>query len=704
VYYNPGLTLKARELRLCYKVDVYALQPLSRAEYFVDAKTGKVIGKKDKIFFSDVTGTANTAYSGSQTIHSDQTSANAYRLRDYTKGNGVITVHGESGKRGQDYTSTSNNWNLTGFDQAAMDAHYGVGETYSFYMAKFGRNSYDDQGTALYSYVNDPTYIDNAFWDGSAMNFNKRSNGNPGGVTGIDVTGHELTHGVTQETCGLNYAYEPGAMNESLSDIMGKAVQFYAKPNDINWLLSNDMDWIIRDMSNPNAEGQPDTYKGLYWYTGSGDNGGVHYNSGVGNFMFYLLVNGGTGTNDNGNSYTVSGIGLDDAEQIIYRTQTVYLTPTSQYVDWRAACISAATDLFGTTSTQTNNVKNAWYAVGIGSDSSGCDVPSGLTATNIKKKSATLEWTASGVSIGYNLQWKLSTAKNWTTVSNIATTSYTLNNLVPGFSYEFRVQTQCSSNTNSSYSDPATFTTLSAGNVYCTSYGSNQDFEFIQSVGLRDRTFVSGDNGGYGNFVSAGGTLRVNRQDELILTPGFTGSAYDEYWTAYIDYNHDGDFSDDGEMIGSVHGSTQVNLPFTVPAGATPGVTRLRIQMTFSAYATDPCAVMSYGETEDYSVRIFADNNAIAANNNPASLTVSPNPVKGYSATASLVLSKEGSATIRISDLSGRTFTTQQLRNGRLGKNTISLSGLSNLTNGVYLVVAEQNGVVIGRAQLVIDK
>ena len=75
-----------------------------------------------------------------------------------------------------------------------------MSQTYAYYKANFNRNSYDNAGTALYSYVNDPTYTDNAFWDGSAMNFNKRSNSsqNPGGVTGIDVTGHELSHGVTQ--------------------------------------------------------------------------------------------------------------------------------------------------------------------------------------------------------------------------------------------------------------------------------------------------------------------------------------------------------------------------------------------------------------------------------------------------------------------------------------------------------------------------
>jgi Zn-dependent metalloprotease len=189
VFYNPGEILLPRELRLCYKIDVYALRPLSRAYYFVDAQTGQVIGKEDRIHFADVIGTANTAWSGTQTIHSEKTGPNSFRLRDYSRGNGVVTLHGESATRGQDYTSTSANWILTGYDKAAMDAHYGVEQTYSFYMTVFGRNSYDGNGAALYSYVNDPTYIDNAFWDGTAMNYNKRSNGDKGGVTAIDVTG-----------------------------------------------------------------------------------------------------------------------------------------------------------------------------------------------------------------------------------------------------------------------------------------------------------------------------------------------------------------------------------------------------------------------------------------------------------------------------------------------------------------------------------
>jgi Zn-dependent metalloprotease len=283
-------------------------------------------------------------------------------------GNGIITLNADK----TDITNTSFDWDLTLPGKNGLDAHWGVEMTYDYYKINFNRNSIDNNGYALYSYINKGgfLYSDNASWDGNAMNFGTRSNSGGAGVTGIDVTGHELTHGVTQFTCNLNYSKEPGAINESISDIMGKSVQFFAKPADKDWRLSNDMNWFIRDMSNPNAYAQPDTYGGSKWLSGGFnyllDNGGVHTNSGVGNFMFYLLVDGGSGTNDIGNAFNVQGIGLSKADQIVYRSQTVYLVPTSQYTDWRTACINAARDLYGKGSNELKQVKNAFYAVGIG--------------------------------------------------------------------------------------------------------------------------------------------------------------------------------------------------------------------------------------------------------------------------------------------------------------------------------------------------
>ena len=358
VWYSEGDNINPGKLRLSWKVDIYATDPDSRAYYFIDAQTGNVIGQKDIMVMTDATGTANTLYSGTQTIHSDKVSANSYRLRDFTRGQGVITL---LAKNKADITSTSANWNLALPEQNGLDAHWGVEMTYDFYKVNFNRNSVDNKGLALYSYVNKGgfLYIDNASWDGTAMNYGKRS-GSQKGVTGIDVTGHELTHGVTQYTSKLVYSGESGAINESMSDIMGKSVQFWAKPDDINWQLSNDMGWIIRDFSNPNLKNQPDTYKGTFWYTGNNNSTLVHTNSGVGNFMFYLLVTGGAGTNDKGDKYAVTGIGLSKADQIIYRTETTYLISTSSYADWRTACINAATDLYGAASNEVKQVKNAW--------------------------------------------------------------------------------------------------------------------------------------------------------------------------------------------------------------------------------------------------------------------------------------------------------------------------------------------------------
>lgn len=468
VWYGGDDDINPKDLKLAYKIDIYSIAPRDRKFIFVDAANGKVLGFKQELMHSDTTGTAATGYSGTQTIHSDL-NGSSYRLRDLTKGNGIITLHA-SGTHA-DYTSTSPNWTLTGADKWALDAHFGVAATWSFYKTTFNRNSVDNAGYALTSWVNDASNTDNADWDGSEMDYgNLSSNGN--GVTGIDVTGHELTHGVTQYTCNLTYSKEPGAMNESMSDIMGKSVQFFAKPSDNSWILSNDMNWEIRSFANPNADGQPDTYQGTDWAststsTSSNDYGGVHTNSGVGNFMFYLLVTGGSGTNDKGSVYNVSGIGLAKADQIIYRTETVYLTSTSKYADWRTACINAATDLYGATSNELIQVENAWYAVGIGTaGGTACTTPTGLAAGTLKDTSAVISWTAVSGSTGYTLQWKLSSASTWTTVTGITTNSYTLHPLTAGTSYQVQVANVCSSTSSSSYSTAVTFSTT--GTAPCT--------------------------------------------------------------------------------------------------------------------------------------------------------------------------------------------------------------------------------------------
>jgi bacillolysin len=370
VFYSGEDDVIPSALRPAFKFDIYASDPVSRQIIFVDAVNGQILGKRELLHTTNATGTAVTAYSGTQRIIADYTGT-TYRLRETGRGNGIQTFNLQKTTNyasAVDFTDADNNWNNvnTNKDQYAADAHWGAEMTYDFYKTKFNRNSIDGAGFAIKSYVHYSTSYFNAFWDGTRMTYGDGSatdNNLP--LTALDVCGHEISHGLTSFTSNLTYSNESGAMNEGFSDIFGTAIEFYARPSKADWLIGADF-YTIRSMSNPNAFAQPDTYKGTFWYTGTADYGGVHTNSGVLNFWFYLLANGGSGTNDNGFSYNVASIGIEAAAAIAFKTNTAYLTSTAQYIDARNASIQAATDLYGAGSAQVLQTKNAWDAVGVG--------------------------------------------------------------------------------------------------------------------------------------------------------------------------------------------------------------------------------------------------------------------------------------------------------------------------------------------------
>ncbi len=359
----------SQNYRIAYKFDIYADKPLKRAYVFVDAITGEVILSLDKIHISDVIGTAVTKYSGTQTITADSYSG-YYRLRETARGNGIETYDMNEGTNygsAVDFTDGDNFWNNVNanLDEYATDAHWGAEMTYDYFYLEHGRNSIDGSGFKLRSYVHYDNAYSNAFWDGQRMTYGDGS-GSYSPFTALDIAAHEIGHGLTEFTANLIYSYESGALNESFSDIFGTSVEFYGKPSLANWLVGEDIGVTLRSMSNPNAYGDPDTYEGTNWATGPADNGGVHTNSGVQNFWYYLLTNGGSGTNDNGDSYNITGIGLTDAGAIAFRNLTVYLFPNAQYSDARFYGIQSAIDLFGPCSPEVVATTDAWYAVGVG--------------------------------------------------------------------------------------------------------------------------------------------------------------------------------------------------------------------------------------------------------------------------------------------------------------------------------------------------
>lgn len=319
-----------------------------------------------------------------------------------------------------DFANTSTTWSVftPANDRYATDAMWGQERTYDFYHTVFGRNSVDNAGLALVGYVHSnlvamgyPNNI-NAFWNTQAMVYG--DGGVSGGVTvnpltALDITGHEITHGVTQYTSNLAYNKESGAMNESFSDMMGTSIEFYGKLSSANWTIGENIGITLRSLSNPKLYSQPNTYGGTNWFniTGcspnsSNDNCGVHTNSGVGNYWFYLLAMGGSGNNDLGNSYSVNGLGIAEAQAIAFRTFTIYLTSTSAYTNARAESIIAAGDLYGSCSNEVVQVTNAWHAVGVGA---AFPVNSGYTVTGSTPVCTSQSFTINGLPSGSTVSW-----------------------------------------------------------------------------------------------------------------------------------------------------------------------------------------------------------------------------------------------------------------------------------------------------------
>jgi Zn-dependent metalloprotease len=361
--------------KLVYCVDIYASKPLSRNFVFVDASTGEVLFTENRLMTTDVPGTAVTKYSGTQTIWTDSVSANVYRLRNVHYGHGVETYNmlkGTNYAAAVDFTDSDNIWNNVNAnkDEVATDAHFAAEMTYQYYLQTFGRASYDNDSAKLISYVHYDVNYDNAFWDGTRMTYGDGDGTQYTPFTSLDVGGHEITHAVTEHSANLVYQDESGAMNESFSDIFGTCIEFFGDSAHADWLEGEDImvnHAGLRSLANPKAMQNPDTYKGQYWVTNPAiDNGGVHTNSGVLNYWFYLLAVGDTGVNDIGHVYDVTGIGRDSAAQIAYRALTVYLTSSSTYADAREAAIQSAEDLYGACSFAVIQTSTAWYAVGIG--------------------------------------------------------------------------------------------------------------------------------------------------------------------------------------------------------------------------------------------------------------------------------------------------------------------------------------------------
>jgi Zn-dependent metalloprotease len=345
---------------LTYQVELFVedlTKKPERHQYFIDAHTGSVVWHYDSI----PSATGYSLYSGTVDIPT-RYSNGAFRM--YADGFGACTTRNYSS--GSVYQDSDNVWgNASEFfaQTAAVDAHFNLKSTWSYFRDVLGRYGLDGSSRAAHAYVHYGTNVANAFYNSGDLKFGDGDAYTTPFVS-TDIVAHEFTHGVTEYASGLVYSNESGAANEAFSDIFGTAVEFYVGINP-DYIVGEDVSaGGMRDMAAPAI----DHYSERVYIGSSYDNGGVHFNSGIQNKAFYLLAEGGTHPQS---GITVTGIGRASAEYIFYRALDIYVTSNSQFINVRNATVSAAGDLYGVGSAQYLATQRAWEAVGVGTSSTG---------------------------------------------------------------------------------------------------------------------------------------------------------------------------------------------------------------------------------------------------------------------------------------------------------------------------------------------
>jgi len=350
----------------------------------------------------------------------------------------------------------------------------------------------------------------------------------------------------------------------------------------------------------------------------------------------------------------------------------------------------------GSTAPQIGGLQSGIYSVTV-SDSRTC---TGLASGTVQQPTAmvlgatpipatsgangSIMLTVDGGTAPYQFSWS-----NGSTVQNPA-------GLLPG-TYQVTVTdaNQCTA------SRSVTVTGASLG--YCSSRGNNTAFEWIQQVQLNGFLNVSGNNGGYANFTNLQVTANAGSDIIVNLQPGYNGNPYVEYWRIWIDFDKNGTFNNQNELVLSVAASGTAQGQFTIPAGTAEGTTRMRISMRYNNFP-QPCSNFSHGEVEDYTIAIIpqlVDNNGgssnISANVGPTilqsgisnptdaqDLSLYPNPASEFFTLAWSGTEESDMVEVEVSTVQGQGVRTYKLESAS-SENRATLN-ISDWTPGTYWV------------------
>ena len=313
--------------------------------------------------------------------------------------------------------------------------------------------------------------------------------------------------------------------------------------------------------------------------------------------------------------------------------------------------------------------------------------PTGLTSSNVTTSGFTMSWDAVSNASSYNAQVREQGTTTWNDYTAITSTSKEITGLSAETTYEYRVQAVNTAG-SSDYTTIQTVTTNAASISYCSSNGQNVNYEWIDLVELGSISNSTSSDGGYADYTNLSTNLTTGSNVTIYFSAGFASSSYTEYWHVWIDFDQNGTFDSDEEVVsGSSSSADKLEASFDVPTDASLGQTRMRVTMKYNSEAS-PCESFSYGEVEDYTVNITETSNYFYNNQNDgirledsdtkSGLKVYPNPAGNYVHVE--ILSGSRNSMVSIYNTDGRLIKTVPIESNQ---KTIEIS---DIPAGNYII------------------
>ncbi len=326
-----------------------------------------------------------------------------------------------------------------------------------------------------------------------------------------------------------------------------------------------------------------------------------------------------------------------------------------------------------------------------------CEAPVSLSAVVADSASAWLYWSNVPAGTAYVVEY-LPNGGAWTALPPLTADSLLLQGLSSCTEYRFRISRACADGTQTPPTGEEVFRTLGCGNcvdlAYCSTAGDDPTYEWIGSTSFGNYTNASGNDGGYVLFTATGIEWARGAQYPFSLSPQFSGQAYTEVFRIWLDADQNGQFDDPAERLYESNPTNgPVNGNLAVPIGALPGLTRLRVTMSWDNPAA-ACGPYDYGETEDYCVTIL-DSMATGLSEPlgaESKLAVFPNPTEGGATLSLWLRDRVEAAWAEVFNAQGQRVLWQPLGGLAAGGSVVALSGVSALPTGIYAVRVQLPG------------